>query len=126
MSFSSGMHIHLYTEKKDGAKTVPFGNRFEKWCPFSKNGTKTVPLWQSAPPTNQCPFAKGHQNSATKGTVLWTIKRCANFSQCSLSNSTELYKTKCLISMVCTHDCVRYTISGFPISDVVINFFKDD
>ncbi len=22
------------TEKKDGAKTVPFGNRFEKWCPF--------------------------------------------------------------------------------------------
>ncbi len=23
-----------HTEKKDGAKTVPFGNRFEKWCPF--------------------------------------------------------------------------------------------
>ena len=22
------------TEKKDGAKTVPFGHRFEKWCPF--------------------------------------------------------------------------------------------
>ncbi len=23
-----------HTGKKDGAKTVPFGNRFEKWCPF--------------------------------------------------------------------------------------------
>ncbi len=26
--------VHHITEKKDGAKTVPFGNRFEKWCPF--------------------------------------------------------------------------------------------
>ncbi len=25
---------------------------------------------------NQCPFAKGHQNSTPKGTVLRTIKRC--------------------------------------------------
>ena len=53
------------TEKKDGAKTVPFGNCFEKWFPFRQKGTKTliytifiyllrfihgtVPFWQSAP-----------------------------------------------------------------------------
>ncbi len=23
-----------HTEKKDGARTVPFGNRFDKLCPF--------------------------------------------------------------------------------------------
>ncbi len=80
------MSTALYdnTEKKDRAKTVRFGNRFEKWCPFygpsngalrangalfSKKGTKTVPLDRQ----NRCPFAKGHQNSAPKGTVLWTV-----------------------------------------------------
>ncbi len=43
-------YMHGLTEKKDGAKTVPFGNRFEKnGALFSKKGTKTVPLLQSAP-----------------------------------------------------------------------------
>ncbi len=27
------LRVIALTEKKDGAKTVPFGNRFEKWCP---------------------------------------------------------------------------------------------
>ena len=58
----------LHIEKK-----VPTPIVLENGALLSKKGTKTVPLWQSAPHQksrqNQYPFAKGHQNSATKGTV---------------------------------------------------------
>ncbi len=72
----------MYTEKKEGAKTVPLQYAIlDNGALFSKTGTKTVPLlWQSAPPPspkgppeNQYAFAKGHQNSAPKGTVLLTV-----------------------------------------------------
>ena len=36
------LNFRVNTEKKDGAKTVPFENRFEKWRPlsFSKRAPK--------------------------------------------------------------------------------------
>ena len=79
-----------------GRKWCPFGKGVPFWCLWTKGtvfAAKKGQKWcrlvkgyyisavgalflYGKDRQNQCPFAKGHQNSAPKGTVLRTIKRC--------------------------------------------------
>ncbi len=59
--------------------TVLTATKGKKWCRLAK-GYRISALGAlflyGKDRKNLCPFAKGHQNSAPKDTVLWTVKRC--------------------------------------------------
>ena len=82
----------LHTEKKDGAKTLPVGNHFEKWCPFLvKEAPKQFPFGK-VPTTKKAPLCRwgaktvllgapnyGQPNSTPRGAVSAPF-----FSECGL------------------------------------------
>ena len=60
--------------KKTEPKRCPLGTVLKNGAIFGKKGTKTVPLWQSAPAKREALLGGGA--ILQKGTVLRTIKRC--------------------------------------------------
>ena len=59
------LYFPFFWPHSKSTKTVPLGHHFGKQCLFEHTwGTK------------QCPFGKWHQNGASKGTILRTIKWC--------------------------------------------------